>query len=321
MHRVLVTRALPDGVLDGTDGWELVGPPAGDVPMTKAELVAAAGEVDAIICLLTDRIDRDVLAAGRGRLAVVANVAVGYDNIDLAAADDCGVIVTNTPGVLDETTADLAFLLLLAASRLATTAEADLRAGRWPGWGITQYLGRDVHGATLGVVGWGRIGQALARRASAFDMPVLHHARNPTGEAGYLADLDELLTRSDAVSLHVPLTADTRGLMDEARIGAMKAGAVLINTARGGIVDEVALAHALRQGRLGGAALDVFEHEPLGAGSPLAGAPNLILTPHIGGVTRESNERVSALVAEKVAAHLAALQSTEQPCQHLALNA
>ncbi len=166
--RILVTRRLPPGGLDPVSGHTIVGPKADDTPYSRDELVALAGEVDAIVCLLTDRIDASVLAAGAGRLRIVANVAVGYDNIDLRAAAEHGVMVCNTPGVLDETTADLAFLLVLAASRLATTAENDLRSGRWTGWGINDHLGRDVHGATLGVVGYGRIGRAVARRATGF---------------------------------------------------------------------------------------------------------------------------------------------------------
>ena len=250
MARVLVTRRLPDG---GTDpllaaGHEIVARDD-DTPYTHDELVATAGSVDAIVCLLTDRIDAAVLEAGAGRLRVVANVAVGYDNIDVAAADRAGIAVCNTPGVLDETTADAAFLLILAASRLASEAEADLRAGRWPGWGINQYLGRDVHGAVLGVVGFGRIGQAVARRASGFGMEVLHHTRHDTGVPGWTADLDGLLAASDVVSLHVPLSDATRHLIDARRLALMKAGAVLVNTARGPVVDEEALADRARAGR------------------------------------------------------------------------
>ncbi|HEY5173660.1 MAG TPA: NAD(P)-dependent oxidoreductase, partial [Acidimicrobiia bacterium] len=181
MGRVLVTRRLPDGGLDPLAGYdhEIVGPNVDDTPYTPEELRRYARDCDAIVSLLTDRIDADVLDAGArgGRLRVVANVAVGYDNIDVKAAATHGIVVCNTPGVLDDTTADTAFLLILSASRLASTAEADLRTGRWTGWGVTQYLGRDVHGATLGVVGFGRIGRAVARRAEGFGMRVLHHAR------------------------------------------------------------------------------------------------------------------------------------------------
>jgi (S)-sulfolactate dehydrogenase len=199
-------------------------------------------------------------------------------------------------------------------------------AGEWPRTALSD--GRESAGKTLGLVGFGGIGQLAARLARALGMRVVAYdpllradapACRETGAA--CVSLEELLAQADAVSLHVPLTDATRGLMDEARIAAMKPGAVLVNTARGGIVDEAALAQALRDGRLGGAALDVFEHEPLAAGSPLAGAPNLILTPHIAGVSRESNQRVSSLIAARVAASLDAIQSTEQnPCQDRALN-
>ena len=234
MGRVLVTRRLPDGGLDPLAAHELIGPNADDSPFSPDELRAHAGSVDAIVSVLTDKIDADLLEAGAAaNLRVVANVAVGYDNIDVAAARQHGIVVCNTPGVLDETTADLAFTLILAASRLVHDAEADLRSHRWDGWGITQYLGRDVHGATLGIVGYGRIGRAVARRASGFGMQVLHHARTDTGEHGYVADLDALLAESDVVSLHVPGGDATRNLIDARRIALMRPTAVLVNTARG----------------------------------------------------------------------------------------
>ncbi|HEY5164413.1 MAG TPA: NAD(P)-dependent oxidoreductase, partial [Acidimicrobiia bacterium] len=182
MGRVVVTRRLPEGGTDPlvTAGHEVVLNDE-DVAFTKLQLCGAARDADALLGALTDRIDDDVLAAGGTRLRVVATVAVGYDNIDVSAAAARGIAVCNTPGVLDDTTADLAFLLILAAARLASDAERDLRAGSWPGWGITQYLGVDVHGAILGVVGFGRIGQAVARRGAGFGMEVLHHTRSPTG--------------------------------------------------------------------------------------------------------------------------------------------
>ena len=234
MARVVVTRRLPDGGLDPllAAGHDVETNDA-DEPRSPDALRAAAADADAIVCLLTDRIDADVLAAGAGRLRVVANVAVGYDNIDVAAAAAAGVAVCNTPGVLDETVADLAFALILAASRLTGDAASDLRAGRWPGWGILQYLGRDVHGATLGLVGYGRIARAVARRASGFGMQLLHHARHDTGNPGFVADLDRLLAESDVVSLHVPLTPETHHLLDARRLALLRPTAVLVNTARG----------------------------------------------------------------------------------------
>jgi len=301
MGRILVTRRLPDGGLGPLAGHTLVDPKPDDAPFTHDELCDIAPQCDAIVCLLTDRIDAAVLRAGAaGSLRVVANVAVGYDNVDVATAHECGITVCNTPGVLDETTADLAFALILAASRLAGDAERDLRAGRWPGWGITQYLGRDVHGATLGIVGYGRIGRAVARRAAGFDMRVLHHARHDTGVDGYVADLDTLLAESDIVTLHVPGGADTHHLVDERRLGLMKPTAVLVNTARGPVVDEAALAAALHDGRIFAAGLDVFEHEPL-VHPDLLTAPRTVLLPHLGSASDATRRRMATMATSAVA--------------------
>lgn len=306
MPRVLVTRVLPEG---GTDplhdaGVEVLQRPD-DRPYTHDELVAAAGEVDGIVCLLTDRIDAEVLTAGAaGRLRVVATVAVGYDNVDAATAARLGIAVCNTPGVLDETTADLAFALILAASRLCSQAEADLRAGRWEGWGITQYLGQDVHRATLGLVGFGRIGRAVARRAVGFDMRVLHHTRRPTGQPGWCASLGELLDAADVVSLHVPLTSETHHLIGPAELERMKPTAVLVNTARGPVVDEAALAAALEAGRIFAAGLDVYEHEPQ-VHPRLLAAPRTVLLPHIGSASRATRTRMARLACEGAVAVLA----------------
>lgn len=304
MARVLVTRRLPDGGLVPLEGHEIVGPRAGDEPYPHDELVELAAGVDAIVCLLTDRIDDRVLAAGAGRLRVVANVAVGYDNVDVAAAARHGVVVCNTPGVLDETTADLAFALILAACRLTSSAEADLRSGRWKGWGITQYLGVDVHGATLGVVGYGRIGRAVAARAAGFSMRVLHHARRPTGEEGYVADLDTLLAGSDVVTLHVPGGDATHHLIDARRLSLMKPTAVLVNTARGTIVDEAALADALHEGRLFAAGLDVYEREPE-VHPRLLQAPRTVLLPHVGSASARTRTLMATTATSAVATVLA----------------
>lgn len=305
--RLLITRRLPEGALDPateTAGVEVVPPDDHDRPMPPEMLAGAARDVDGIVCLLTDRIDAAVLAAGKGRLKVVANVAVGYDNIDVDAATDAGVVVCNTPGILDETTADLAFALILAASRRLSEAEADLRAGRWTGWEINDHLGRDVHGTVLGLVGYGRIGRAVARRARGFAMEVLHHTRTPTGEPGFVEDLPELLARSDAVSLHVPLTPQTRHLIGPAQLAAMKSTAVLVNTARGPVVDEVALAEALESGRIFAAGLDVFEAEP--AVHPrLLAAPRTVLLPHVGSATVATRLAMARLAVRSALAVLA----------------
>ncbi len=301
MARVLVTRRLPDGGTDPllADGLDVV-QRDDDTPYEHGELVAASPNFDALVCLLTDRIDAEVLEAGRsGRLRVVGNVAVGYDNVDVAAAHALGVAVCNTPGVLDETTADAAFLLILAASRCATEAERDLRAGSWHGWGINQYLGHDVHGATLGLVGYGRIGRAVGRRAAGFGMQVLHHTRRQTGMPGYVASLDDLLSRADVVSVHVPLTDDTRHLIGRRELALMRSTAVLVNTARGPVVDEEALADALHEGRIFAAGIDVYEREP--AVHPrLLSAPRAVLLPHIGSASRETRTQMARVACRGV---------------------
>jgi glyoxylate reductase len=304
--RVLVTRRLPDGGLDPLAGHDLVGPNPDDAPYTPEELCANARECDAIVSLLTDRIDAGVLGAGAetGRLRVVANVAVGYDNIDVRTAAALGITVCNTPGVLDDTTADTAFLLILAASRLASTAEADLRTGRWKGWSVTQYLGHDVHGATLGLVGFGRIGRAVARRAEGFGMRVFHHARHPTNEPGYVGGLDELLPEADIVSLHTPGGPDTHHLIDARRLALMKPTAVLVNTARGTVVDERALAEALHRGRLFAAGIDVYEREPE-VDPRLLSAPRTVLLPHIGSASQATRTRMATMATTAVATVLA----------------
>lgn len=300
MARVLVTRHLPAGGLDPLldAGHELI-QRADDVALTRDELRSAVIGTDAVVCLLTDVIDADVVAAAAKTVKVVANVAVGFNNIDVAACRDAGIVVCNTPGVLDETTADLAFALILAACRRLSESERDLRAGRWSGWEIGQYLGVDVHGATLALVGYGRIGQAVARRAAGFGMRVLHHARRPTGEAGYVADLDAMLPEADVVSLHLPLTADTHHLIDARRLTLLKPTAVVVNTARGPVVDEQALARALEEGRLFAAGLDVYEREPEIEPRLLA-APRTVLLPHIGSASVATRTRMARLAASAV---------------------
>jgi glyoxylate reductase len=303
--RVLVTRQLPAGALRPIAAHDVTGPPPADRPYSHEELLAIAPEVDGIVALLTDAIDESVLRAGAaGRLGIVANVAVGYDNVDVGTARELGIVVTNTPGVLDETTADTAFLLILAAARLAHDAEDDLRSGRWAGWGINQYLGRDVHGATLGVVGFGRIGSAVARRAAGFGMQVLHHARHDTGAEGYVAGLDDLLGRVDIVTLHTPLTPTTHHLLDARRLALLPPHAVVVNTSRGPVVDEEALADTLHAGRIFAAGLDVFEHEP-NVHPRLLGAPRTVLLPHIGSASIATRLRMATTATGAVAQWLA----------------
>ncbi|HVB91867.1 MAG TPA: D-glycerate dehydrogenase [Acidimicrobiales bacterium] len=301
MGRVLVTRHLTEG---GTDplreaGHEIVAAEV-DVALTQDQLEAKAGQCDGMVCLLTDRIDAEVLNAGAaGRLRVVGTAAVGYDNIDMATAHSLGITVCNTPGVLTETTADLAFLLILAATRSSTPAEDDVRHGRWAGWGFTDHLARDVHGATLGLVGYGRIAQAVAQRASGFGMEVLHTARHDTGLLGFVPTLDELLRHSDVVSLHVPLTETTHHLIGRAELALMKPTAVLVNTARGPVLDEDALVDALQAGTIHGAGLDVFEGEP-SINPRLLHAPRVTLLPHIGSATVETRTRMARLACQGV---------------------
>ena len=243
---------------------------------------------------------RRYCAPGRaGKLRVVGNAAVGYDNIDVATARELGIAVCNTPGVLDATTADLAFLLILAATRTTTAAEDDLRHGRWNGWGFTTHLARDVHGATLGLVGYGRIARAVAARATGFDMEVLHTSRSDTGQPGYLPSLDELLERADIVSLHVPLTESTHHLIGAAELALMKPTAVLVNTARGAVIDEEALVDALEAGTIFAAGLDVFEGEPVVNPRVLA-APRITLLPHIGSATIATRTRMARLASQGV---------------------
>jgi len=300
--RVLVTRRLTPG---GTDplleaGHEILGPDDDDVPLTQAELEARAADVDGIVCLLNDRIDAAVLGAGKaGRLRVVANAAVGYDNIDVDSAHALGIAVCNTPGVLDATTADLAFLLILTATRNTSTAEDDLRHGRWDGWGFGTHLAHDVHGKTLGVIGYGRIGRAVAQRAAGFDMKVLHTSRTDTGLPGYVAELGSLLARADIVSLHVPLTESTRHLIGAAELALMKPTAVIVNTARGPVIDEDALADALEAGTIYGAGLDVFVGEPT-VNPRLLRAPRTTLLPHIGSATIATRTRMARLACQGV---------------------
>ena len=306
MGRVLVTRSLIEG---GTDplvraGHDVVFP-EGDVAPAHDELVHLVPEFDGMVCHLTDRIDAPVLESGSaGRLRAVANAAVGYDNIDVATANALGITVCNTPGVLDDTTADLAFLLILAATRQSTEAEQILREGRWQGWGFASNLARDVHGVTLGLVGFGRIARAVAARAAGFDMKVLHTARHHTGHPGFVAVLAELLERSDIVSLHVPLSESTRHLIGAAELAQMKSTAVLVNTARGPVVDEDALVDALENGTIYGAGLDVFDGEP-NINPRLLTAPRTTLLPHIGSATIATRTRMAQLACQGVSDVLA----------------
>jgi glyoxylate reductase len=293
---VFVTRRLPGPALDrlaaaghDVDVWPDAMPPSADV------LRARLADADGLLCLLTDPVDAQTLAAAP-RLRAIATYAVGVDNIDLAAADARGIPVGNTPDALTEATADFTFALLLAAARHLVPAAASARDGGWSTWDPSGFLGADVHGATLGLIGFGRIGQAVARRAAGFDMAVLHTRQT---------SLTDLLAASDFVSLHVPLTPDTHHLIDDGALGAMRHTAILINTARGPIVDQQALATALSEGRIAGAALDVTDPEPPDRDDPLLQAPNLLVAPHIGSATRSAREQMAEMAVDNLLAGLA----------------
>ncbi|HZX96839.1 MAG TPA: D-glycerate dehydrogenase [Myxococcales bacterium] len=260
--------------------------------LARAELLRRVREASALLPILADRVDTELLDAAP-RLRVVANHAVGYDNIDVPACTARGVWVTNTPDVLTDATADLTWALILALARRLREGERMVRAGAYRGWAPTMLLGRDLTGHTLGILGYGRIGRAVARRAEGFGMRVLFTAR------GGGVPFDELLSESDVLSIHCPLTAQTRHLFGPAELLRMKKGAVLVNTARGPIVDEAALAAALAAGHLGGAALDVFENEP--AVDPgLIGRDDVVLLPHLGSATQETREKMATIALENV---------------------
>jgi len=276
--------------------------------LAEHELVAGAPDSDpaaeALICPPTVPVTAGAIAA-MPALRVIAVAGAGTDAVDLEAAREHGIEVLTAGEALVETTADLTFALILAACRGTGEAEAELRRGHWSGWGFADTRGRDVWGATLGLVGYGRIARAVARRAGGFAMTVLHHARTPTGEPGWREDLDAMLAESEIVSLHVPLTDSTRGLIDARRIGLIGPQGVLVNTARGAVVDEYALSAALERGELLAAGLDVYEHAPLLKPELLA-APRAVLLPHIGSATDRTRRAMLALAATRVADFLAA---------------
>ena len=301
--RVVVTRALPEPALaalrdTGADVW--VSPE--DRALSAGELHDAVRGADAIVAMLHDRVDDALLAAAGDGLRVVANVAVGYDNVDLDAARAHGVTVTNTPGVLTDATADLAIALLLAITRRLGEGERLLRSQTPWAWAIDFMLGRGLRGKTLGIVGYGEIGQAVATRARAFGLEVVYTKRSRGDDPGQV-ELDELLARAHAVSLHCPLTDETRHLIDADALARMRDDAYLVNTARGPVVDEAALAAALRDGAIAGAALDVFEHEP-DVHPGLLELDNVVIVPHLGSATQETRTAMAELAAANVVAVL-----------------
>jgi glyoxylate reductase len=279
--------------------WSKPERPSGD------EFLGRLKDKDGLVCLLTERVADDVLRTAP-KLRIVANVAVGYDNVDVPACTRRGVAVTNTPGVLDETTADFAWTLMMAVARRLVEADQYVRAGNWKGWDFDQFCGTDVWGKTVGIVGFGRIGRAVARRAAGFGMKVIYNSRTRAAQdiekelrAEY-RDLNALLAEADFVTLHVPLNGDTRQMFDAPKLLRMKATAFLINTSRGPVVDEAALVHALESGKIAGAGLDVFEQEPFV--HPGLKRPNVVLAPHLGSASNETRGKMALVAAQNIVA-------------------
>jgi glyoxylate reductase len=309
MARIFITRQIPQAGIDvlTNAGHEVTISPH-DRPLSRAEFLREIGEADAVITLLTDKVDAEALEAAP-RAKGFANFAVGYDNMDVAAATERKVPLSNTPGVLTDATAELAWALLFAVSRRVVESDRVMRSGGWSGWGPLQFIGGDVHGKTLGIVGAGRIGTAMALKSRGFDMPVVYtnERPNPILEeklGARLVDLDTLVSEADFISIHVPLLPTTRHLFDRELLARMKPTAYLINTSRGPVVNEADLVAALRTGEIAGAGLDVFEFEPKMAAG-LAERENVVVTPHVASATTESRNGMAELAARNVLAMIA----------------
>ncbi len=304
--RVYVTRHLPGDALGFLAETCEVALWEGELPPPREELLRQAATSDGLLTLLTDRIDTEVLAAGAARLLAVSNMATGFDNVDVAAANRQTILVTRTPGVLSETTADFAFALLLAAARRVVEADRHVRRGRWKTWGPEVMLGSDAWGATIGIVGMGGIGAQVAQRARGFGMRILYYSRapKPALERRYrmtFVPLDILLRESDFVTLHAPLTPETRHMIGEREFEMMKPTAVLVNTARGPLVDQAALYQALSAGQIATAALDVTDPEPINPDDPLLTLENVIIAPHIASASHATRSRMAMLAARNLA--------------------
>lgn len=315
MSKIFVSRNLPENALEPLlkSGNEVTVSEF-DRPLTEEELVEKVKGVDAILSLLTDRIDGDLMDAAGPQLKLVSNYAVGFDNVDVKAATDRGIVITNTPcEEVNEAVAELTWALIFALSRRMVEADESVKRGAYKGWEPGIFLGTQVRGKTLGIVGMGAIGSMVARKAQGFQMNVLYTKRSPDPEAEKelgvkFSDLDNLLASSDFVSLHVPLTDETRHMINKDSLNKMKRGAYLVNTARGPVVHEAALVEALRDGHLGGAGLDVFDNEP-NVNPELINMENVILTPHIASATKESRAKMGELAVQAVLKTL----NNEQP--------
>jgi glyoxylate reductase len=308
--KVFVARRIPDDGLTVVTGATDATVWPDELPPPRDELLRAVAGCDGVLTLLTDRVDDEFLDAAGPQLKVVSNYAVGFDNVDVPACTARGIPVGNTPGVLTETTADLAFALMMAAARRLPEGDRYVRAGRWKTWGPLLLLGPDVHGATIGIVGFGRIGQAVARRAAGFGMTILYHdvhRAEPAVEAEHSATflpLEKLLAQADFVSLHVNLTPQTRGLINAEKLGWMKPTAVLVNTSRGPVVDGAALATALREGQIFAAGLDVTDPEPIAADDPLLALDNCLVVPHIASASHATRSKMAEMAAANLLAGL-----------------
>lgn len=303
--KIFITRLIPEPGLElikkhfQPDVWTQ------DMPPTREQLIERVHGVDGLLCMLTEKIDLELIDSIGPQIKVISSMSVGVDHIDISSATARGIPIGHTPGVLTDATADQAFALMLSAARRITEAERYLRAGKWVTWSPSLLLGADVAGATLGIVGFGRIGQAVAKRAQGFDMRVIYHSPNAKSLYGAQpVDLDTLLHESDFVSLHVPLNANTKHLVNADFLAKMKPNAVLVNTARGGVLDQDALYHALKLRQIFAAALDVTDPEPLPMDSPLLELENCIIVPHLGSASKKTRDMMSLLAARNLLAGL-----------------
>lgn len=310
MPRIFVTREIPAQGLDllyGAFGRENVAVAPQDAVIARDALLEGVKGADALLPILTDKIDGEVMDAAGPQLKIIANYAVGYNNIDVDAATTRGIPVSNTPGVLTETTADTAWAILMMTARRFGEAERYLRAGKWHGWGPMQLMGVDVHGKTLGIFGMGRIGQAVAKRAMAFDMRVIYYDHSkmdlPEGVTAEAVDMPTLLREADFISVHCPLLPETTHAFGAEQFKAMKPSACIINTARGPVIDEAALVEALKTGEIRAAGLDVFENEPK-VHPGLLELENAVLIPHLGSATNETRGRMAEIAAQNIVARL-----------------